>query len=167
MILALRNWRTVVSLLSIGALAVLLIFARIDAKRWRKHFDQEAALHQRDLATVQAAAEKARADDLSHAALVKARDDATAKEMNDALSTRLADARRTADAYAAGLREARHRADQGSAGGAYLPAVADAAGKPVGPGEETQLDDARFCAENTVKAEGWREWWNKVSAAPR
>lgn len=166
MILALRNWRTVVSLLSIGALAVLLIFARIDAKRWRKHFDQEAALHQRDLATVQAAAEKARADDLSHAALVKARDDATAKEMNDALSTRLADARRTADAYAARLRGAT-AANQGSAGGAYLPAAPHPTGRANGGGESAELVDARICAENTVKAQMWLAWWQNVSAAPR
>lgn len=48
-----------------------------------------------------------------------------------------------------------------------LPSLAGAASGVAGAGEATELDDARACADNTVKAEGWQAWWTNVSAIPR
>lgn len=162
--LARRGWAIAAG--GCALLAVLLLLARADARHWRARYEREEALHRADLASVQAAAEQARANDIKQAALVKARDDATVREMTDALSTRLAAARADADRLAARLRRA-SEADRGGASGADLPAVAESAGGTAGAGQAAELDDARTCAENTVKAEGWRAWWQQVTATPR
>lgn len=163
---ALRNWKLLAGGFVVVALGIMLVIAKGDARHWRKMHGQEATAHKLTIANYRAAAEKARADALAHAAAVKAKDDAIAKETQHALTTQLADAYRAADDYARRLRAAT-RADQGSSSGANLPGAATAALDPDRPSEVAELDDARICARNTVIARGWQDWWAQVAAAPR
>lgn len=47
-----------------------------------------------------------------------------------------------------------------------LPAFAGATEAVAGAGQTAELDDATICADNTVNAEQWQEWWTG-SAVPR
>ncbi|RSU21192.1 hypothetical protein [Sphingomonas koreensis] len=161
-----RNWKLILGGLIVATLGVMLIVAKGDARHWRKMHEQEVAAHKLTVSNYRAAYEKARADALAHAAAVKARDDAIAKETQHALTTQLADAYRAADDYARRLRAAT-RAGQGGTGGADLSGAATAADDTAGAGEGAELDDARICARNTVIAKGWQDWWAEISAVPR
>lgn len=121
---------------------------------------------------VREARARAKAQDLQHARAVERRDLEIMKETQDVLSTRLASELRRADDYARRLRAATEggssQADPGGGGAADLPAPADAAGDPPRTGEAALLDDdVRICTTNTVKAEGWGEYWLELFSAPR
>ena len=147
------------ALLTLIVCLVLLTRQRDEA---RAALVVEQAAHARTVADVKAATAKAHAEDLAHARAVEARNAAIAQETQDDLTTRLAAARADADRFAARL-----RAQAGAGGGgehdAGMSVAAAATGGADGAGEEAVVD-ARVCAENTVKAEGWREWWLRVSA---
>lgn len=147
----------------IGALALIMALLTYQLDRARDALAAEKAAHAQTVAGYRLAAEKARADDLAHARATEQRYAAIAQETQDDLTARLAAARADADRYAARLREAA-RADQGGVSRADLPVAAEPASRADGAGEATELDDARACAEAVTKAEGWREWWGRVSA---
>lgn len=163
---ALKYWKLIVGGLIVATLGIMLIIAKADTRHWRKMHEREAAAHKLTVENYRTAAEKARADALAHAAAVKARDDAIAKEAHNALTLQLAGAYRAADDYARRLRAAT-RTDQSGAGGADMPVASDAARHPDGSGEGAELDDARICARNTVIAKGWQDWWGQIAAVPR
>jgi hypothetical protein len=113
---------------------------------------------------------EAKTADLNHARAVEARDIEIMKEQQDALTTKLAAELRRADDYARRLRSQAGAtgSDPGRGGAAGVSAIADAAGAPDRAGQAALLDgDIRICTENTVKAEGWAEFWARVFADPR
>lgn len=112
---------------------------------------------------------EAKAADLTRARDIEARNLTIMKELQDALSAKLAAELRRADDYARRLRQqaGATRADPGRGGTADLSAPADTAGAPDRAGEAAIVDDVRICTENTVKAEGWAEFWARVFADPR
>lgn len=132
-------------------------------QRYGKAFDQ-----------VRLAAQTARADGEAEARAVETRDIKIMKEHQDALSRKLAAELRRADDYARRLRAAREGsaggADPGRAGEAGGPAArADTTGGADGAGGAPLLDeeDIRICTANTVKAEGWQDWYGETFAQPR
>ncbi|APR53374.1 hypothetical protein CA223_05540 [Sphingomonas koreensis] len=117
---------------------------------------------------------RAAAEDLRRARAIEARDLKIATEKQDAITTRLAAELRRADDYARARRmraAGEGRAGAGDPGGgraADLSAAAQAAGDPARAGDASVLDDdVRICTTNTVKAEGWGEYWREVFSAPR
>lgn len=151
----------------IAVLGLVLLFSKMEARRWHKQADHCAAARLADQRGWQAAYDKAVADDAAHIAAVKARDDQITQEKTHALETQLVDAR-TAVARYARLHPA-SAANQGSAGAATVPAASDPASAVDGAGSEAivSVADLEICADNTIKAAGWRDWWAEVSAAPR
>lgn len=123
---------------------------------------------------VRLAAQTARADGEAEARVVEARDIKIMQEHQDALSRKLAAELRRADDYARRLRAAREGgsagADPGRAGEAGgSTARADTAGGADRAGRTSLLDeeDIRICTANTVKAEGWQDWYGQTFALPR
>ena len=94
------------------------------------------------------------------------------QEIQDALQPRLAAARAAAARHAAatsGRMCAAPAADRGAAGPARdLSRPADPAGAVAGAGEAAELAarsaDLAACGEAVIKAEGWQDWWRRVSA---
>ena len=119
-----------------------------------------------DQATWRAASEKARADDLAHAAAVEARNDTISKEQANDLQTKLADARAAAERFR--LR-AQASADRGASGGTHLSEASATASGVAGAGSPALVpiiaDDLDICAVNSAKAEGWRAWFLRVNEA--
>lgn len=119
-----------------------------------------------------AASQRAKAEDLSHARAIETRDLEIMKETQDALTKKLANELRRADDYALRLRAATDRATTGRSGGSGesdVPATADASGTlaRTSPAPFMDESDIRICTTNTVKTEGWREFWAEVFATPR
>jgi hypothetical protein len=135
------------------ALVVGLLFtrARLDSEKKGRALDRQA------VATAQA---EARAADLQHARDVETAQTRIKEEVTRDLEGKLASARAAADDYARRLRNQAAQGGGDRAGLSFTPAAASAAD---GAGEATVLDDLRACADNTVKAEGWRDWWIKIS----
>lgn len=65
------------------------------------------------------------------------------------------------------LRAAKARADSSGSDATGLPGIANAASDTDGAGEASIMDDAMICAENTVKAQGWLDWYSAASAVAR
>lgn len=123
---------------------------------------------------VRLAAQTARAEGEAEARAIETRDIKIMQEHQDELSKKLAAELRRADDYARRLRAAR----EGSLGGADpgraseaggSTARADAAAGADRPGGTPLLDeeDIRICTANTVKAEGWQDWYRETFALPR
>jgi len=47
-----------------------------------------------------------------------------------------------------------------------LPGVANATVEPAGTGGNAKLDDALICTANTVKAQGWQDWFEQIQTVP-
>jgi cytoskeletal protein RodZ len=155
------------------AAVVLLVAAYlwVDARgfdRGAHSRDAEVAALEKTIADVRLKTAEAQAKDLEHARKVEATDAAITKETNDALQTKLAAARAAAADYAARLRAAT-AADKSRGGAKDLPGIADTAGLAAGTSSPTVVDEADLeaCSVAVVKADGWRDWWLKVSAVER
>lgn len=163
--------------LAIGAAALVLVgwlwsqVRVVTAQRdtARAETEQVKAASEATVANFRAATARAKADDIAHARHVERRYAAANEETTRELTTRLADARALTDRYIRLHPAAAAPADRGGGGDADLPRTADAAGAADRAGEATIVPgpDLRICTENTVKAEGWREWWGRVRAATR
>jgi hypothetical protein len=121
----------------------------------------------------QAKTAKATVDDLAiKTRLDGARAAATQESSND-LEAKLADALARAARRTGGLRDTAPRgrskpdmlgaaepatAVDGTGEAAVLAGGSDASRQPI-------VTDDATCAENTVKAQGWQDWWGAVSAA--
>ena len=57
---------------------------------------------------------------------------------------------------------ARVRDQANSSGKTNLPSVAETAINPDGAGQGTVVDDAEICTINTIKAQGWQDWYNAL-----
>lgn len=163
MTFVLLNWRWLAPSLGCLGLAIALLLARADARHWHKQADQIAALRKADQATWRAAAEKARADNIAHTYAVQLSDARIMQESERDLQSKLVDARALAARTVERLRY-RPGTDQGAGGAAGGGAAADAPGDPFGPGRQAIVDaaDVRICTENTVKAQGWQDWYRQL-----
>ena len=57
---------------------------------------------------------------------------------------------------------ARVRDQANSSGKTNLPSVTEAAVNSDGAGRGTVVDDAEICTINTIKAQGWQDWYNAL-----
>ena len=147
------------------ALSVSLGITRAELEHRTDALKAERAEYAQDIANVRAATEKAYADDLLHVRDVKARQAQLSKRIEDELVPQLAAARADAARYAERLRSASKAPGSGGAA-ANLPGGPDAPSGPAGAGQTAELD-AIACAENTVKAQGWQDWYASVSKVER
>ncbi|WP_293854485.1 hypothetical protein [Sphingomonas sp. SCN 67-18] len=145
------------------ALVILLSIQKAETRHWKKQYEGEKAAHALTVANYGKAAAEAAAADLAHARTVETKYATIAKEQSDDLSRKLEAARASAADYARRLRTA-SQADPGRGAAAHMSGAASATGDPAGSGEAAELD-AMICAENTVKARGWRDWWNRVEGS--
>lgn len=56
--------------------------------------------------------------------------------------------------------------DEGDGGKSDLSPATNPAEGAARSGYQTELDDSIHCADNTVIAEGWQQWWNGISQIP-
>lgn len=151
-------WRTA----AIGiAIALLVTTAQRDDVR-----DQLAncrLARQLDTTEVERAAAESHAEDLQHALNVERTNQRIAQEKQHELEGQLAAARGAVARYVGLQRDA--RSDLGSPAGAGGPEASDTPRDPARTGETAlvPVEDLEVCAENTVKAEGWQDWWREVS----
>ena len=157
-------WRSIG--LALAVLALVLGIERYGYTKGRHSRDAEVAALSGTIANMKAASAKAAADNIAHVQAVETRDEQIRQEQTNALSIQITDARAAAARYA-GLHHP--AADQGHAGNGALPQAADTAGAVAGAGAEAVVPaaDLDICAENTAKAQGWLEWWAKVSVGGR
>ena len=105
---------------------------------------------------------KATLDDLAAKARLDAAHAAATQESSDDLKAKLADALARAAHRPVGLRDAAPR-DRDEP---HMSGAAEPAGATAGAGETAILAaDDSACAENTVKAQGWQDWWRAVSVS--
>lgn len=145
-------------------LTIALGVTRSTLDHRRAALKAEQAAHAQDIADVRAATAKAQADDLMHARAVETRQAKISQEIQDDLTSRLASARADAARYAERLRTASQASDSGSAA-ASVPSFPDAPSSAVGASQDAFVADAAICAENSVKAQGWLDWYRSVSTA--
>lgn len=146
---------TVVSL----GLGIALIFCHIHGNTMEANWHNEQAVHQRDLALVKAGTEKAKADAVQHALTVERKNDEIKDQKAKELTAALAAARADANAYV--LRKQASGGSRG-VGSTSLPKTTNASTGASGTSPSSELDDTQVCAENTVKAEGWLDWFLAV-----
>lgn len=126
------------------------------------------ALRQQLASDVTAKTAEAKAADIEHKAQVETAQNTKTQESDNALRTQLADARTRADDLSRRLRNASAQADSGGSGTKDLPRPANAASGANGAGQATVVAaDNIACAENTVKAQGWQDWWHAVADVAR
>jgi len=143
----------------IGLLFLALMITRGTLADRAKERDQARVALQAQIATYEAAADKAKTD----AKAKEARDAQITQETQNDLQAQLTAARASAAAYAKRLQSTAGKADTGS--GTSVPQAADATGSADGTGSDAIMaDDLAICSDNTVKAQGWQEWWKRVSA---
>lgn len=149
-----------------AALFLALLITKGDVRHWRKMFDGEKARHAVTIANYRTAAEKARADDLAHAAAEKVKFDAIAQEKQNALEAQLADARAAVARYVERMRASQASTNPGSGTGEDMPGASEPTGNPALTDSHALIPvgDLDICARNTVLAKGWQDWWAGVSA---
>jgi len=150
-----------------GGLLVLVLLTLVTAlsitrhtlaKRTRERDEARQTLAGQ-IASYRAAAEQARAK----AKAVEARNNEIRQETQNAIEFQLADARARAADHARRLSGAQAEADTGDSG-ERMPTTSDSALDPDRSRPQTLLaDDLAACSENTVKAQAWKDWWEKVS----
>lgn len=84
----------------------------------------------------------------------KARIEAQYKEIANAKD---ADIRNRIAAAVARVRDQANRSSK-----ANLPSIAETTINPDGAGQGTVVDDAEICTINTIKAQGWQDWYNAL-----
>jgi len=147
----------------IAALAVALLLTRHMLAARTADRDRWQAARAMLAAEIEAQTERALAADRAHAAQIAARDARIAEETQHDLEARLADARAAAADHARRLSD--RTGGAGGGGRADLPAAPTASGEPAAADRATELAaDLTLCAENTVIAAGWQDWWGRVTA---
>jgi hypothetical protein len=138
---------------SMASAAIMGHYYKSEAVKWHAAYDGAVKEIERGQA-------KALAADMDHAVDVQVAQEQVRDEVSHDLQSQIAAARADAARYAARL-----RTQAGGGGGAAdLPAVAGSAGAADGAGETAEMANAEACATAVVKAEGWQDWWTKVSA---
>lgn len=162
--LKLLNIQGMIGIVAALCLSVMLIGAKLDARRWHKQSDRyeklyrgEASAHAGTVANYRAAAEQARAADKANAERVKTEQAAINKESTNDLQARLADARARFERL---RRDAQAAANPGGGGTAPVPGV------PAGPGRagetagENRLSDADalIATEQAIQLDELIKW---------
>lgn len=109
----------------------------------------------------------AKAQDAEHAAKVEASDTKIQMGKNDAIQKRRAAGR---DGELDRLRRARAaKTDSSGRRDETMSVATEAAGGVDGEGEASDVlqSDNLICIDNTIKLEGWIEWWTEVEAITR
>ncbi len=86
-----RNWKLVLGGLVVGVPGLMLVFAKADARHWRKLAEQEKSAHALTVANYRAAAETAKRLDVENVARVKTEQTAITERTIDAYQVKLAD----------------------------------------------------------------------------
>jgi hypothetical protein len=126
--------------------------------------DAQVATLAQNIAEREAASVKAAADNLAHVKQVEAEQAAITKEQSNALTHQLTDARSALAAYLV-----RSKAGQGNASQGDVSSVPGSSGGIAGASENAVVPvaDLGICADNTVKAKAWRDWYNEQAAIVR
>ncbi len=155
---------------AIGAAVVVALLCawvwRIDSLRAQHKKDLAACVlnHQQFVADVKARTDEARRLDAAHKAEVEQRQSQISQEKDSEIRKRIADA-----VAAVRVRIVSTPVHSGSSRSPPVPGASIAAASPAGASQEAivPVADLSICAENTVKAEGWQDWWKGVEAVPR
>jgi len=158
-----KHWQTLVVVAAVFALALTIWRAPWAEARQRDKDQAQITALQKTVSDMQAASAKAEADNKAHVAATEAADEQTRKVQTDALSAQLV------DAHAALAGWLRSQAAAHNAGGNGVPQTPGSASSVDGAGQSAvvSVPDLEICAENTVKAQGWQDWYKAVSANPR
>lgn len=161
------NWRSILPFGAIAILGLLLVIARGDARHWRMKAQRCEDLRMLDRQAYQAAAEKARADNLATVRRIETAQAAATAQAEKETTDALRRARADADAYLARMRHQLATAE--GAGGSS--ATGQAAQPTYGIDEAGRVpvlvSDVRVCTENTVIAQQWQAWWQGQAAVAR
>lgn len=146
----------------LGLVAALLI-TRGTLERRTEALEACKANHTQFVADVKSKTELARLRDAENKARVEREQEKIRSENDAQIRSRIAAAR------ADRVRTATAKAHPGSGGNPSVPGTANAPLHPVGEGTAAQLHvaDDLICIDNTIKAEGWQDWWKEVSAIER
>ena len=146
------------------AVAALTYAAHVGFQKGAQSRQPEITRLEKAIADVREATAKAKADDLANKIRVEAEQ---AKVQSDA-ETKLRHDLAAARAAVERLRRA-PQADTGGGRGTDLPGTSDAASIPDGAGGDAVIPfaDAVICADNSVKVQGWQDWWASVQAIDR
>lgn len=160
--LALRYWRELLIGALTVALAASLLIGSARLARCEQRTTETIAALDKTKSDYVAAQAKAAEQNVQQVRAIEQQNAAKTQEIQDDLTTRLDAARAAGDAHAARLRE-QAEASRRAAGATGVPVEADAASNTDGTGGASLLaNDIRICSENTVKAQGWQDWWSAV-----
>jgi len=163
------NLQGIVGIAASLCLAVLLVIQKGETRHWRKQSGQLEQLYRGEqsafattVANYRAAAETARAADRAAAQRAAAEQQAINQRSENALETRLADARARAAAIAERLRvEAEAAAaDPGRRAGSPVPGLSAASGRPDEAAVENRLPplDALTATEQAIQLDELIKW---------
>jgi hypothetical protein len=126
--------------------------------------DAQVATLIQNIAERQAASVKAAADNLAHVKQVEAEQASITKEQSNALTRQILDARSALAAYLV-----RSKAGQGNASQGVVSSIPGSSGGITGAGENAVVSvaDLGICADNTVKAKAWQDWYRDQAAIAR
>lgn len=152
MIALIANWKRILYGTALALLGTLLLVqtARIDGFLFWDGLKAENTELRETLSKVEQAQELA----IKLAKEEKARIEAEYKEIANAKD---ADIRNRIAAAVARVRD-----QANSSGKTNLPSVTEAAVNSDGAGRGTVVDDAEICTINTIKAQGWQDWYNAL-----
>jgi hypothetical protein len=119
----------------------------------------EKTAHQQTVTNYRVAAAKAMAEAEANKARVETRYVEIENEADKNIRAQLA-------AAIAGLR-AKAGADSSGANSTGLSGTAVPAVDPDGASQAAIMDDLEICTANTIKSEGWQDWYNAASAVAR
>lgn len=151
-------------LLAVGVLWLSLAAEKRHSEKVETRLRETTLLFDTFKAAVKQNTELARAQDAAHKAKVEAAQSKITVEKDDAIRKRIDTAR-----AAARVRQSPAKTDPGGGRKSHLPGAAVTTSDPPREGQEADLSasDRLICAENTVRAEAWLEWWQSVEAIPR
>jgi hypothetical protein len=158
-----QDWRRVV----IAVLAVLSVILFIrgngladDRDKALEGWKAETAAHKQTEANYRAASAKALADAKANKVRVETKYVEIENAQDKDIRARLA-------AATASLRARAASSDSSRADAISLPSVAVPTIDPIGASGEPVVDDALICTANTVKAQGWQDWYKEAQAVTR
>lgn len=165
-IVLLRYWREAIGVVLLSVIAVLwlsLVMERRSAAKWQKRAVETQSAFDATVRDYRAKAEQARLADLANKHRVEA-DYARIQSEKTNVQNELAATRARLDSL---LKSP--RTNPGSSGAASMPGASGGSSGSAGTGDTTVMDetDKLICEINTLTAEGWREWYERVRAVPR
>jgi hypothetical protein len=165
MMLRLLNPQGIAGLAASLALAILLLIQKGDTRHWKKQSGQFEQLYRGEsaalagtLANYRAAADQARAADLSNAARVVAEQRVINERISDDYEKRLGLARAVAERLRSETRSA--AADSRGRGSAPVPGLSTAAGEPPEAAGDDRLPpaDALLATEQAIQLDELIKW---------